>query len=51
MVAYSDAVNKLTNPEAGNDTSKGLAYNASADERSFAAMNPFFSEIFQSSTP
>ena len=51
MVAYGKAVHKFTNSEAGNDTSKDLAYNASADERSFAAMNQFFSEIFQSSTP
>lgn len=51
MVAYGNAVHKFTNPEAGNDKSKGVAYNALADERSFAAMKQFFSEIFQSSTP
>lgn len=51
MVAYGNAVNKFTNPEAGNDTSKGVAYNASADERSFAAMKQFFLEIFQFSKP
>ena len=51
MVAYGNAVHKFTNLEAGNDKSKGVAYNALADERSFAAMKQFFSEIFQSSTP
>lgn len=51
MVAYSNAVHKFTNPKAGSDTSKGVAYNASADQRSFVAMKQFFSEIFQPTTP
>lgn len=51
MVAYGNAVHSFTDPEAGTDKSKGVAYNAAADERSFAAMKQFFSEIFQSSKP
>jgi dienelactone hydrolase len=43
---YSDAVHAFTIPEAGNDKSKGAAYNASADRRSWKAMEDFFAEIF-----
>jgi len=45
--AYSGAVHSFTNPEAGNDNSKGAAYNAKADRRSWDAMKLFFVEIFQ----
>jgi dienelactone hydrolase len=31
---------------AGNDNSKGAAYNASADKRSWEAMKDFFDEVF-----
>jgi len=31
---------------AGNDNSKGAAYNAKADKRSWADMKSFFAEIF-----
>jgi len=47
LVAYGGAVHSFTNPEAGNDPSKGSAYNEAADKRSWAAMKQFFVEIFQ----
>ncbi len=43
---YGGAVHSFTIPEAGDDPSKGAAYNASADKRSWEAMKQFFSEIF-----
>lgn len=46
FVFYGDAVHSFTNPEAGNDPSKGIAYNKQADQRSFIAMRQFFNEIF-----
>ncbi len=46
-VAYPDAVHSFTQPMAGNDKSKGAAYNADADKRSWAEMNRFFGEIFK----
>jgi dienelactone hydrolase len=46
VVAYGGAVHSFTNPEAGDDPSKGVAYNARADKRSWAAMRQFFDEIF-----
>jgi dienelactone hydrolase len=47
FVAYGGAVHAFTNPAAGNDPSKGAAYNASADKRSWEAMQAFFKEIFK----
>lgn len=47
MVAYGGAVHSFTNPEAGNDPSKGSAYNEKADRRSWEAMKVFFEEIFR----
>ncbi|RNI32049.1 dienelactone hydrolase family protein [Rufibacter immobilis] len=47
FIAYSNAVHSFTNPEAGNDNSKGAAYNAAADRRSWEAMKQFFAEIFK----
>jgi dienelactone hydrolase len=44
---YGGAVHSYTNPDAGNDNSKGAAYNASADHRSWRAMQDFFAEIFR----
>lgn len=44
--AYSDAVHAFTNPDAGNDPSKGAAYNERADKRSWQEMLLFFKEIF-----
>lgn len=47
MEIYSDAVHAFTNPNAGNDPSKGSAYNKKAAERSWETMKMFFNEIFQ----
>jgi dienelactone hydrolase len=46
MVSYSGAVHAFAVPSAGNDPSKGAAYNARADHRSWQAMKDFFVEIF-----
>jgi len=46
MVLYGGAVHSFTNPDSGNDNSKGAAYNAEADRRSWAEMKLFFHEIF-----
>jgi dienelactone hydrolase len=46
LVAYSGAVHAFTIREAGNDNSKGAAFNATADRRSWKAMEDFFAEIF-----
>jgi dienelactone hydrolase len=47
LVKYSGAVHSFTNPDAGNDNSKGAAYNAAADRRSWIAMQDFFAELFK----
>ena len=47
MVIYGGAVHSFTNPEAGNDPSRGAAYNEKADKRSWEAMKTFFGEIFK----
>jgi dienelactone hydrolase len=47
LVQYGGAVHSYTNPDAGNDTSKGAAYNELADHRSWGAMRSFFAEIFK----
>lgn len=44
---YSGAVHSFTQKEAGGDPSKGAAYNARADKRSWQAMKAFFAEIFK----
>ena len=44
---YGGAVHSFTNPGAGNDNSRGAAYNAKADRRSWEAMRSFFDELFQ----
>ena len=46
LVEYGGAVHSFTNPGAGNDNSKGAAYNALADQRSWVAMQTFMKEIF-----
>ena len=46
LVKYGDSVHAFTNPAAGNDNSKGAAYNAQAEKRSKKAMEDFFKEIF-----
>ncbi len=45
VVLYGGAVHSFTNPAAGGDPSKGAAYNASADKRSWQAMLDFVKEI------
>ena len=45
FVAYSDAVHAFTQLSAGNDPSKGFAYNKKADQRSWAAFMNFLDEV------
>jgi len=45
-IAYSGAVHAFTNPESGDDPSRGAAYDANADKRSWQHMKMFFDEIF-----
>ncbi len=44
MIEYGGAVHSFTEKGAGNDNSKGAAYNAEADKRSWQAMRDFFKE-------
>jgi dienelactone hydrolase len=44
---YSGAVHSFTNPDSGNDKSKGAAYNEKAAVSSWNAMKMFFAEIFK----
>jgi len=46
LVAYGGAVHSFTDWNAGNDNSRGSAYNEKADKRSWEAMKQFFAEIF-----
>jgi dienelactone hydrolase len=47
LVAYGNAVHSFTDKNAGNDNSKGAAYNEKADRRSWEAMKDLFAEIFR----
>lgn len=47
MVIYGGAVHAFTNPESGDDPSRGVAFNEKADRRSWEAMKMFFAEIFK----
>lgn len=47
LVAYGGAVHAFTQKEAGNDNSRGAAYNEAADRRSWLAAQAFFAELFQ----
>jgi dienelactone hydrolase len=47
MVFYSGAVHAFTQKSAGDDPSKGAAYNATADRRSWQAMKFFFAETLE----
>lgn len=47
MIYYANAVHAFTEPEAGNDPSKGAAYNAKADERSWNHFLQFLDELFK----
>lgn len=44
MMFYGGAVHSFTNPQSGNDPSKGVAYNEKADKRSWEAMKVFFGD-------
>jgi dienelactone hydrolase len=46
LVSYGGAVHSFTHKEAGDDPSKGAAYDEKADRRSWQAMKSFFAEIF-----
>jgi len=45
-IAYGGAVHAFTQKEAGNDPSKGAAYQEAAARRSWQHMKDFFAEIF-----
>jgi dienelactone hydrolase len=47
MIYYSNSVHAFTDPSAGDDNSKGTAYNKLADERSWNAMLEFLNEIIK----
>ena len=47
LVKFGGAVHAFTQPLAGNDNSKGAAYNEKADRRSWEYMKLFFNEIFK----
>jgi dienelactone hydrolase len=47
LIKYGGAVHSFTQPMAGNDNSKGAAYNEKADKRSWAAMKQFLAEVFK----
>jgi len=47
LVEYGGAVHSFTDWNAGNDPSRGAAYNEKADRRSWEAMKQFFAEIFK----
>lgn len=44
LIAYGGAVHSFTNPKAGNDPSKGAAYNKLAAERSWKSFERFLDE-------
>jgi dienelactone hydrolase len=47
LVAYGGAVHSFTDWNAGNDNSKGAAYNEKADRRSWQAMKDLFAEALK----
>jgi dienelactone hydrolase len=46
LVVLGGAVHSFTVPEAGNDKSKGSAYNEEADKRSWTMLQDFLTDIF-----
>jgi dienelactone hydrolase len=46
LIMYGGAVHAFTQKGAGDDPSKGAAYDEAADRRSWIAMKDFFAEIF-----
>jgi dienelactone hydrolase len=47
FISYGNAVHAFTQKMAGDDNSKGAAYNADADRRSWQHMQDFFAELFR----
>ncbi len=47
LVAYGNAVHSFTDRSAGNENSKGAAYNAQADVRSWREMKMCFDEVLR----
>ena len=47
MIYYANAVHAFTNPEAGNDNSKGAAYNEKAAKRSWEHLKIFLNEVLK----
>ena len=47
MIYYSNAVHSFTNSEAGNDNSKGAAYNEVAAQRSWEHLKLFLKEVLK----
>jgi dienelactone hydrolase len=45
MVFYANSVHAFTHKDAGNDNSKGAAYNEKADKRSWIAFQNFLKEV------
>lgn len=46
FISYGNTVHSFTQKEAGNDNSKGAAYNEASEKRSWIEMKSFFNEIF-----
>ncbi len=46
LIMYAGAVHAFTQKEAGDDPSRGAAYQAAADRRSWEHMRGFFAELF-----
>lgn len=46
LISYGGAVHSFTVKDAGDDPSKGMAYNAAADRRSWSALQTFLGELF-----
>jgi len=46
FISYPGAVHAFTNPAAGNDNSKGAAYNTEADKNSWIEFQKFLKEVF-----
>jgi dienelactone hydrolase len=47
MIYYANAVHGFTNPEYGNDNSKGAAYNEKAAKRAFDHLTLFLNEVLK----
>lgn len=50
FISYADAVHSFTEKEAGNDPSKGSAYNEKADKRSWAYTLTFLESMLEKQT-